>query len=150
MLIYRSDLSFYIEVILVNIPDKVRNLFEKQDLVAFGTADKQGIPNVVPIFWKKILDKESVILIDNFMDMTKNNVLENKNVCVSFWDAETNEAYKMKGKAVYHTEGPVYDEGKEFIQSKDPKKDPKGMVEIKINEIYSLNPGSKAGEKINS
>ena len=130
------------------IPNEVKNLFERQSLIAFGTADKEGNPNVVSIFWKKILDDETILLIDNFMKMSKKNLLENNKVCISFWDPETEEAYKIKGIATYHTEGPIYEEGKKFIQSKKPERVPKGVVEIKVTEIYTIRPGPDAGKKL--
>ena len=136
------------EDIKMLIPNEVKNLFAKQPLVAFGTADKEGNPNVVPIFWKKILDDESILLIDNFMKISKKNLLENSNVCISFWDSETDEAYKIKGKATYYTEGAIYEEAKKSIQLKDPKRIPKGAVEIKVTEIYTIKPGPDAGEKL--
>lgn len=129
------------------IPGEVRNLFEKQPVVAFGTADKQGNPNVVPIYWKKIIDEDRVLLIDNYMKMSKKNVLENSNACLAFWDPETGEAYKIKGEAVYHAEGTIYEQGKEFIQSESSETVPKGVVEIKVGEIYTIKPGPDAGKK---
>ena len=130
------------------IPNGVKNLFVKQPLVAFGTADKEGNVNVVPIFWKKILDGETILLIDNFMRMSKKNLLGNSNVCLSFWDQETEEAYKIKGKATYYTEGAIYEEAKKSIQLKDPKRIPKGAVEIKVTEIYTIKPGPEAGKEL--
>jgi len=132
----------------VKIPTKVKKLFERLDLVAFATADKNGSPNVVPIFWKKISDEETILLIDNFMKMSKRNVLENNKVCISFWDSETEEAYKIKGTGIYHVKGIIYDEGKDFIQSKQPKRIPKGVVEVKVAEIYTIKPGPEAGRKL--
>ena len=130
------------------IPNQVKELFEKRPLVSLGTANKEGIPNVVAIFWKKIIDDETILLIDNFMKMSKDNILENNKICVSFWDPDTEEAYKIKGTATYHTEGPVYEEGKKFIQSKKPGRIPKGVVEIKVSEIFTIKPGETAGEKL--
>jgi predicted pyridoxine 5'-phosphate oxidase superfamily flavin-nucleotide-binding protein len=132
----------------MEIPNEIKNLFEKQPLITFGTADKQGYPNVVPIFWKKVLNDEAILLVDNFMKMSKKNLLENSNVCVSFWDPETEEAYKIKGKATYYAEGEIYEAGKKFIQSKKPEKIPKGVVEVKVREIYTIKPGSDAGKKL--
>ena len=130
------------------IPNEVKNLFERQPLVAFGTADKQGNPNVVPIFWKKILGDEAILLVDNFMKMSKKNLSENSSVCLAFWDSETEEAYKIKGGATYSTRGKIYEEGKIFIQSKQPERIPKGVVKIKVKEIYTIKPGSDAGKKL--
>jgi predicted pyridoxine 5'-phosphate oxidase superfamily flavin-nucleotide-binding protein len=133
---------------MVHIPRNVKELFNKQALVAFGTANKTGNPNVVPVFWKTIYSDDVVLLIDNFMRQTKHNISENKQVCVSVWDPETEEAYKLKGVATHHTEDEIYDAGKEFIQIKKPDRVPKGVVEIKITEVYDIKPGPEAGNKI--
>lgn len=130
------------------IPNPVKTLLEKQALVAFGTADKEGSPNVVPIFWKKVLNNETILLIDNFMKMSKKNLMENNKVCISFWDSGTEEAYKIKGIASYHTKGPIYEEGKKFIQSKKPDRVPRGVVEVKVTDVYTIKPGPEAGKKL--
>ena len=132
----------------MKIPNEVKKLFNEQPLIAFGTADRKGNPNVVPIYWKAILDDETILLLDNFMKRTKKNIRENKKVCISFWNSGPEEAYKIKGRAKYHTEGPFYEKGKEFIQSKKPGQTPKGVIEIKIEEIYTIKSGPDAGRKL--
>lgn len=131
----------------MKIPARVKDLFNKTSLIPFGTVDKTGMPNINVVFWKTILNDETILFIDNFMSTTKKNLSENNKVCLSFWDATTEEAYKIKGMATYHSEGTVYEEGKKFIQSKKPDRIPKGVIEIKVDEIYILTPGPDAGKK---
>ncbi len=76
----------------MQIPDKVKQLFDKTGLVSFGTADKNGVPNIIAVFWKKILNNETILLVDCFMNTTVKNLSENNQVCLSFWDAGTEEA----------------------------------------------------------
>ncbi|MBU0758093.1 MAG: pyridoxamine 5'-phosphate oxidase family protein [Nanoarchaeota archaeon] len=130
------------------IPKKIKNLFEVQALVAVGTADSKGNPNVVPIYWKKMLNNCRIIFIDNFMNETKKNIIENNMMCVSFWDSETEEGYKLKGNCSYHESGEIFEKGKIFFQSKNPDRVPRGVVEFNVEEIYSITPGIKAGERI--
>ena len=130
------------------IPPKVRELFEKSKLISFGTADRESNPNVVPILWKKILTEDRIILLDNFMRMSKENISQNEKVCLSFWDPETEEAYKIKGNAIYHSKGPVYEKGREFMQSKKKDNAPRGVIEVIVTEIYSIKPGPDAGKRI--
>jgi len=131
------------------IPSNIIELFNKTALIAFGTSDKECNPNINTIFWKKILDdKETIILIDNFFKTTKQNVLENEKGCISFWNSETEEGYKIKGVAKYYTEGDIFKKGKEFIQEKNPNRIPRGVIELKVEEIYILTPGDKAGERV--
>lgn len=132
----------------MKILNEVKELFNGEDLVAFGTADKKGNPNVVPIYWKMLLDDETILLLDNFMKKTRGNLEENEKVCVSFWNSDSGEACKIKGMAKYHQKGPIYEKGKKFMQSKRPGQSPKGVVEIKIEEIYTIKPGPDAGKKL--
>lgn len=133
----------------MKISDKVKQLFNKTALVSFGTADKGSKPNINCVFWKKILDdNQTILLIDNFMNMTVKNLEENNQICLSFWDAGTEEAYKIKGTAKYHKHGRIYNEGKKFIQLKNPNRIPKGVVEIEVKEIFILTPGPDAGKKL--
>jgi len=130
------------------VPEKVKALFEKESLVAFGTADSGGEPNVSVVYWKKWTEDGRILFVDNYMGKSKENVLANGKVCISFWNPETEEAYKIKGTAVYHAEGPVFEEGKAFIQEKKPDRVPKGIVEIKISEVFEITPGENAGKKL--
>lgn len=128
--------------------DDVKKLFNAQSIVAFGTADKKGKPNVIAVYWKKIVDDKTILFIDNFMNKTIKNIKENNKVCVSFWDAKNDEGYQIKGTAKYHTDGKLFEENKKWIKSINPNRNPKGVIEIKIEEIYSLKPGTNAGERI--
>jgi len=56
------------------MPEKVKLLFNDQDVISFGTADVNNIPNVVAVFWKKITNDKTILLIDNYMDQTKKNI----------------------------------------------------------------------------
>ena len=67
---------------------------------------------------------------------------------MSFWDAGSEEAYKMKGLAKYYTQGIIFDEGKKHIQKKNPNRMPKGVIEIQVTEIYLLTPGPDAGKRL--
>ncbi len=45
---------------------------------------------------------------------------------MSFWDSDTGEAHKIKGKAVYHSKGSVYEKGRKFMQSERKGSTPRG------------------------
>ncbi|HNT29470.1 MAG TPA: pyridoxamine 5'-phosphate oxidase family protein [bacterium] len=132
----------------MRIPSQVKKLFEQQALVAFATAGSDGNPNVVPIYWKTILDDETILLLDNYMNMSKDNLSANAYVCISVWDPETEEAYKLKGTATYHTAGPVFESGKQVMQAKKPDRAPRGVVAVAVMEIYTIKPGPEAGSRL--
>ncbi len=88
-------------------------------MVAFGTADKKGNPNVVPILWKTILNDKTILLLDNFMKKNQKEIFKRiKKVCVSFWNTEPEEAYKIKGTAKYHQKGTIYEKGQSIYAIK--------------------------------
>jgi predicted pyridoxine 5'-phosphate oxidase superfamily flavin-nucleotide-binding protein len=132
---------------MIIIP-KVKQLFESTALVAFATADADGKPNVVPVFWKMIRDDQTILLVDNYFKTTKANLLINQQVCISFWNADSEEAYKLKGVCTYHTSGPVYEQGKSFMQARKPDHIPHGVAEIRVEKIYDSTPGPTAGQEM--
>ena len=123
------------------IPDELKKVFEKVALVLFETADEEINQNVVPIFLKKILNDETILLIDDFTEMSKKNLIENNKVCISFWDPETETGYQIKGIGTYHTDGVIYEVGRRFIQSQKAESAPKGVVKVKIAKICIMRPG---------
>ena len=130
------------------ISEAVKTLFNNQDLVVLATSGVEGIPNAVPIFWKKVKDERTLWFADNFMKKTAEKIKANPKCCVSFWDSKTEEAYKLVGKAVYHTGNVKHNECVKWLQSINPEKNPKGLVEFVVEEIYDLKPGESAGVKL--
>jgi hypothetical protein len=128
----------------------MKEIFAKQRIFTLATADLKGVPNVVPVGAVKILGDETILVSDQYFHKTLKNLKENPNVAMSFW--EMGEGYQIKGKAKIHTEGKIFEETAEWIRRRSeeigrPIKS-KGAVVIKIKAIYSVSPGSKAGEKI--
>jgi predicted pyridoxine 5'-phosphate oxidase superfamily flavin-nucleotide-binding protein len=130
--------------------ERMKEIFAKQGIFALATADPKGVPNVVPVGAVKILDDETILVSDQYFRKTLDNLRKNPKVAISFW--EMGEGYQIKGKAKIHTEGKIYEETAEWIRKLSeeigrPIKS-KGAVVIKIKAIYSVSPGSKAGERI--
>ena len=126
----------------MDIPEKVKKLFNDQEVISFGTSDVSKNPNVVAVFWKKIVNDKTILLIDNYMNQTKKNIEQNSKVCLSFWEPKTGEGYKIEGDAYYHISGKVFIQGKQFIQEQKPDRNPKGVVEVKVKDIFLITPCS--------
>jgi predicted pyridoxine 5'-phosphate oxidase superfamily flavin-nucleotide-binding protein len=75
-----------------------------------ATATEDGIPNVVPMTYTKILSKNRLMLVDFYLNKTKANLLTNPHIAVSVWDPETKKGYQFKGKARIETSGANFDE----------------------------------------
>lgn len=129
---------------------RMKEIFSKQDIFVLGTADTDGIPNVVPVGAVKLLDDETILISDQYFHKTAKNLRVNPKVAISFWDM--GEGYQVKGEATIQTEGRIYEDTVEWIRDLSerighPLKS-KGAVVIKIKEIYSVSPGPNAGQRI--
>ena len=130
--------------------ERMKEIFAKQGTYVLGTADGNGVPNVVPVGAVKLLDDETIIVSDQFFRKTLNNLKENPKASISIW--EMAEGYQIKGDAEIFTEGKIFEETAEWIRKLSEKigrpLKSKGAIVIKIREIYSVSPGREAGNKI--
>jgi len=101
--------------------------------IAVATCDKGGNPNNIPIMFAKVKDNK-IIITNNYMGKTKENILENSKVALVFWKGEA--GYKIKGKADYYD----YGEYLNFVKSlKENKGLPaKGAIVIEVKEITKI------------
>jgi len=133
---------------MAKMTDRMKELFEKIPTVVLATADSDGKPNAVPVGAKKILDDETILISDQFFNKTLKNMKENNNVAVTFW--EGHEGYQLKGSVVLEPSGSRYEETVRWIEELGnaagfPLKS-KGIAILKIEEIYGVTPGPKAGK----
>jgi hypothetical protein len=135
---------------MASLNDRMKEIFAKQGIFVLGTADLNGIPNVVPVGSIKILDDETLLISDQYFNKTLKNLQENPKVAISFW--EGSEGYQVKGRAKIHTDGKIFEETSEWVRKRGeeigkPLKS-KGAIVVKITGIYSVSPGAKAGQRV--
>ncbi len=120
---------------------------EKNNLVFLATANKDCTPNLVPIGLAKPLDDTTVLLVANFMNKTYENLKMNPKATILV--ADVNKCpYQFKGKVEIHESGKYFDDAVEWAKSVMAQLNPKGAVLLKVDEIYSVQPGPDAGKKI--
>ena len=120
---------------------------EKSNIVFLATANKHKDPNVVPIGLARPLDDKTILLVANFMNKTYKNLKENPKAAVVVADA-TKCPYQFKGAVEIHESGKYFDDAVEWAKSVMTQLEPKGAVLLKVEEIYSIQPGPDAGKKI--
>ncbi len=131
------------------INNDIKALFEQVPTMALSTVNNDGIPNVSVIASKKIIDKNTIWTIDTFHNKTLENIKQNAQVAIALWKDAV--GYQIKGTATYHTEGKIFDAGKEWILKLKPTKIVKGVIEIKVTNIYYLTPSYElAGKEVNN
>lgn len=119
-------------MIIVN--SEIKSLLEKS-IIAFATVDLNNKPNVVAVAFCKVVSDNQILITDNFMNKTRENLENNKNVSLSFWNQDN--GYQLKGTAEVYTSG----EFKEIVDN-DPNNNGlshKAAILVTIEEIWDLN-----------
>lgn len=115
------------------ITEKQKQLLEKEP-VAVATVNEDGSPNVIAVMAVKAVDKSTIVITDNYMKLTKDNILQNGRICLGVWTKE--EGYKFIGKAMYYSEGKWLDLVKSLEDNKGYPA--KGAIVITVEKIISL------------
>ena len=131
---------------MAKINDEMRTLLKETDVWVLATADRNGVPNAVPILFAKLMGNDRLLLVDNFMKKTVDNIVVNPNVAVSVWKDKT--GYQFKGKAKIETSGANFEAGEKMVKAKNPELTPKGIVLVDIDSIYITSPGPDAGKEV--
>jgi predicted pyridoxine 5'-phosphate oxidase superfamily flavin-nucleotide-binding protein len=128
------------------INDEMIKVLEETRIWVLATADSDGMPNAVPIRWTKILANDTLMLVDNFMKKSVDNIAVNPRVAISVWKDST--GYQFKGTASIETSGLNFENGKKMVLEGNPKLNPKGVVILRVDSIFSTSPGTGAGKKL--
>jgi len=135
---------------MVKMTDRIKKLFDEVPTVMLSTASLEGVPNSVPIGSKKVIDDQTILFSDQFMNKTLANMKSNPNVAVTFWEGQ--EGYQLKGSVIIETAGARFEETAAWIEDMGNKigfpLKSKGAIILSIEEIYAVSPGPGAGKKL--
>ena len=135
---------------MVRMNERVKEMLTAQRTIILATSTNDGVPNVVPIHSKNIIDDETILISNQFMGKTLANLRANPKVAITFWDKI--EGYQIKGDCTYETSGKLYEETAAFVEaygkSINYPLSSKGILLVKITAIYNVSPGPHAGKKI--
>jgi len=119
---------------MVKINQKAKIIIE-ENYVAFATVGKNCRPNVVAVACVKVVAKNQVIITDNFMKHTRENLEKNNNVCLAVWN-QKEQGYKLIGKAKYFSNGKWLKFVKQMPENKGfPVK---GAILVTISKLIEL------------
>ena len=126
---------------------EMMDAIEKNKLVFLATSNKDKNPNLVPIGLARPLDNKTILLVDNFMNKTYKNLKENPKASIVVADV-TKCPFQFKGTVEIHESGKYFDDAVEWAKSVMTQLEPKSAVLLKVEEIYSVQPGPEAGKKV--
>lgn len=119
---------------MVKITAEAKKIIE-ENYVALATIDNNGAPNVIPVACVKVVGGNRVLITDNFMKRTKENIIKNKNVCLAVWN-QKEQGYKLIGKAKYFSSG----KWAKFVKQMPENKEfpAKGAIIVTVSKFIKL------------
>ncbi len=137
---------------LALLPDEVKKFigdrFDKQYNGCVGvlaSLRSDGTPNASPKHFR-IRDDEHLEFTDLFSTTLSEVLKKTPDVTVVFFDAQTVTGYRMRGKAIMETFGPLFSQAADRLESLGFK--PKAIISIKLDEVQSLTYGPNTNRKI--
>lgn len=121
---------------MVYINEQQKKMLEG-NLVAFATASKQSIPNLIVVQVNKVINDSQILFTDNYLNKTIKNISENKYASISVWNEESEKGYQFKGTVEYFNDGLYKEMVDKFEENKDYAH--KAAVLLKVTEIWDLN-----------
>jgi predicted pyridoxine 5'-phosphate oxidase superfamily flavin-nucleotide-binding protein len=133
---------------MAKLTEEMKKAFSMVKIFPVATASKDGIPNVVPIGFCRLIDDETVWIADNFMIKSLANLEENPVVAFYIWGPDTGGCFQIKGKAEIIIAGDKFEKMKEIVHTAKPGLPAKNLIEIKISDVFQCSPGPGAGQKL--
>ena len=111
-----------------------KDFLKENPLVILATADKSRQPRAIFVE-AEVLDSGELLITDNEMVVTLQNLLENQKVFILAFDKDYKHILKIIGNCRYHTEGKYLDLAKNLPTNAGYR--PKGVLVIEIEEGLS-------------
>ncbi len=127
--------------------EEMMDAVEKDNVVFLATATKEGVPNVVPIGFARPIDNKTIMIVDNYLNKTRKNLESNPKASLVPRDA-SKCPYQFKGSVEIVESGKYFDDAVDWATSVMSQLAPKAAVLLKVEEIYSVQPGPDAGSKV--
>ena len=93
------------------------------------------------------IDNETIMIVDNYLNKTRKNLENNPKASLVSRDA-SKCPYQFKGSVEIIESGKYFDEAVDWATSVMSQLAPKAAILLKVEEVYSVQPGPEAGKKI--
>lgn len=135
---------------MAKLTQDMKDVMEKSRGCAVATSNKDGVPNVVPIHFTRILSDDEIMMADIFMKKTFENIQQKSVMAISVWDwdAKPPKGFQFKGTPRIETSGKIYDMAVEMVKAEKPDLTAKSAVVLKITDIFVTSPGPNAGKNV--
>ena len=117
---------------MIQITPEITEIIENNP-VAFATVGLDGGPHCVAVAEVKVVSDSQILIGDNYMVTTKNNLKKDSRVALVVWNEER-EGFRLRGSADYFSDGKWLKMVKEIHKGYPAK----GAILVKFSEITKL------------
>ena len=130
------------------LTDEMIRAIETIDIFPFATASWESLPNVVPVKYLGVMDRERLWITDNFLSKSLQNLDENPYAAVYVVTPDQKCCWQIKGKTCIYQEGQMFDAMRERVHKIISTLPARSLVVLNIEEIFQCLPGQEAGQII--
>lgn len=134
------------------LPDEVKKFIDERHDKEYNGAvgvlssfRSDGTPNASPKHFR-VRDSQHLEFTDVFSQTLSEVLKAHPEVTVVFFDPKAVIGYRMRGKAVLETFGPLFQQAANHLEGMGFK--PKAVVSVLLEEVQSLTYGPQTGKKI--
>lgn len=135
-------------IAMAKMPQDCQDLMNNAYAAAVATSAPDGMPNVVCCSMKQAFDDETVLIGNQYMNKTMDNLKAGSKMAVSVWD-ETH-GYQVKGTVTYDDSSELYKaiaaQIHENLAAMGYDIYCKGACFLHVEQVYSITPDETAGK----
>lgn len=119
---------------MANLPESVLRAWSRREgPTVFSTVSQDGIPNAVYATCVAILNRDTIVIANNYFDKTLANI-QSGSLGSLLFITDKQKSFQIKGSLEYHESGPIFD----FMQCWNPPQHPgNGAAALRIKEVWS-------------
>ena len=116
---------------MAHLTEEIKAVAEESFVWMLSTVNDDDSPRTIPVHYKKILPNDEMMIVNNYMKTTLNNLKARPDkVSLTFWDAGV--VCHIEGSARIDSSGEIYQEGVKIVKDKRPNLSPKSVVVLKV------------------
>ncbi len=133
---------------MTQVPQEIREVFEKAKTIAMSTSSQEAVPNVayIGMWWWE--DDQTICVVNNYMKKTLKNIETNPRVSFAAMlrSQDKTKSYQIKCEAEIQMKGALYDKARKIAAERE--RPGKSVIVCKVREIYNSSSGESAGDRL--
>ena len=119
---------------MANLLEVVKEQWDNvEGAMVLTTVNADGLPNSVYVACVKKIADDKIVITDNYFDKTRANIASGSKGSLLFITKDR-KSFQIKGSFEYLTDGPVFDDMKNWVREDLPKV---AAAVLCVEEVYS-------------